>query len=360
MPFLFFLSIYIMSSASIPPETIVFALGKFHPPHSGHINILGAALKSFADQGLTSILFISTKTNKIDDIKLRMDTMRTPPRYTGDGRGQRSGINSHPSGGYEFTKDSIAEGDDFGDKKIPTNFPNSTIPVKGQAIDSTQESIYNRVYKHKHINIEKINDTPLTPDLKIRIMEHALNSRGGKPVIIRESNGFFGIKKILETDYGFVNGVTPLIILAGSDHMKGKENYPEQISKMRFENFRVEQVGDERPEVGDIFSGKTLRHLAHEAYDESNSSSIPILNTSSGDLFAKNTGYIAHQDDEAGKALTLEAIAQIVKHTPRGGKRKSRKRKYNKKRKTKKGKRNRRAKTKRKRNKRKARSRRRK
>lgn len=354
-----------------PPYTsspIVFALGKFHPPHSGHINILGAALKSFADQGLTSILFISTKTNKIDDIQLRMDTMRTTPRYTGDGRGQRSGINSHPSGGYEYTKEAIAKGADFGDKKNPKNFPNSTIPVKGQAIASTQKSIYDRVHKYKHINIEKINDTPLTPDLKIRIMEHALNSRGGNPVIIRESDikigdrtyyALNGIKKILETDsdYGFFNGVTPLIMLAGSDHMKGKENYHEQLAKIGFENFRVEQVGDERPEVGDIYSGKTLRHLAHEAYDESNSSSTPILNTPSGDLFAKNTGYIAHEGDEAGKALTLKAIDQIVKHTPRGGKRKSRKRKYNKKRKTKKGKRNRRVKTKRKRNKRKVRSR---
>ena len=199
-------------------------------------------------------------------------------------------------------------------------------------------------------------------------MEHALNARGGNPVIIRESDikidhityyALNGIKKILETDsdYGFVNGVTPLIMLAGSDHMKGKENYREQLAKIGFENFRVEQVGDERPEVGDIYSGKTLRHLAHEAYDESNSSSTPILNTPSGDLFAKNTGYIAHEGDEAGTALTLKAIDQIVKHTPRGGKRKSRKRKYNKKRKTKKGKRNRRVKTKRKRNKRKSRSR---
>ena len=348
-----------MSSAIIPPNTIVFALGKFHPPHSGHINILGAALKSYADQGLTSILFISTKTNKIDEIQLRMDTMRTPPRYTGDGRGVRKGINSHPSGGYEFTKEAIEKGADFGDKKDPSNFPNDSIPVKGQAISSTQKSIYDRVHKYKHINIEKYNDTPLTPDLKKRIMNHTLNSRGGNPVIIRESNGFFGITQILANEFGFVNGVTPLIMLAGSDHMHGKEGYPQQLKAMGLEKYRVVQVGTDRPEVGDIHSGKTLRYLAHEAYDESATTGKSILDTTSGDVFAKNTGYIAHEGDEHGKSLTLEAIDQIVKHTPRGGKRKSRKRKYNKKRKTKKGKRNRRVKTKRKRNKRRTRSRRR-
>ena len=334
-----------MSSASTKSSPIVFVLGKFHPPHFGHINELGAALKSYADQGLTSILFISTKTNKIEDIGKKMEKMRA-----------RKGASTPGRGGLAFTKIPVTAGVDF---KHHASFPNDTIPVKGQAIPSTQKSIYDRVDQYKHINWEKENDTPLTPDLKKRIMEHALNSRGGNPVIIRESNGFFGIKEILETDYGFVNGVTPLIVLAGSDHMKGKENYPIQLGKMGFQNFRVEQVGTERPEVGDIHSGKTLRHLAHEAVDEANGTDKGVLDTASGKSFMANTGYIRELDDEVGKGLTLKAIDQIVERTPRGGKRKTRKRKYNKKRKSKKGKRNRRVKTKRKRNKRKARSRRR-
>ena len=137
--------------------------------------------------------------------------------------------------------------------------------------------------------------------------------------------------------------------------MKGKENYPEQLAKMGFENFRVEQVGSERPEVGDIHSGKTLRHLAHEAVDKANDSTN-ILDTDSGKLFTQNTGYIRYQGDKEGKALTLEAIDQMVKHTPRGRKRKSRKRKTRKRHKSRRRKRRKKKTKKRGKSKRKARS----
>ena len=333
-----------MSSASIPPDTIVFALGKFHPPHSGHINILGATLQHYADLGLRSILFITTKTNedRLANITMKMEKMRA-----------RKGNSTPGKGGVAFTKIPVDAGVDFKDHP---GFPNSTIPVKGQAIESTQKSIYDRVDKRRHINWEGENDTPLTPELKKRILEHALNSREGNPVIIRENNGLRGLKQILEKDFGAVDGVTPLIMLAGSDRIEG---YKSQLENMGFKKFEVQPVGTERPKVGDIHSGKTLRHLAHEAADEATATGKEVLDTKFGKSFMANTGYIRHQDDEVGKDLTLEAIGQIVSNTPRGGKRKSRKRKYNKKRKTKKGKRNRRAKTKRKRNKRKARSRRR-
>ena len=76
-------------------------------------------------------------------------------------------------------------------------------------------------------------------------------------------------------------------MLAGSDHMHGKEGYPQQLKAMGLEKFRVIQVGTDRPEVGDIHSGKTLRYLAHEAYDESATTGKPILDTTSGDVFAK-------------------------------------------------------------------------
>lgn len=349
-----------MSSDIISPNTIVFALGKFHPPHSGHINILGAALKSYADRGLTSILFITTKTNKIGDIQVRMDSMRTLPRAKGDGRGAKTGVNSHPPGGYAFTRIPVDSKANFGDLTDPANFKNDTIRVKGQAVPRTQKEIYDRVEAGQHINIETFNDTPLTPHLKRRIMEHALNSRGGNPVRIIEVNGFYAIKDFLNAEpYKVTERNIPLIMLAGSDRMHGKEGYPQKLNDAGLENFRVVKVGTDRPEVDDIHSGKMLRHLAHEASDESKATKTPILDTESGKKFAINTGYKKDKGDVDGERLTLEAIDQIVEHTPRGGKRKSRKRKYNKKRKTKKGKRNRRVKTKRKRNKRKTRSRRR-
>jgi len=295
-------------------DTIVFTLGKFNPPHEGHIEILGKQVREIADQNNADpVIFASDKTNIFD------------------GLASKKGLIDLMS-------------------KIRTGKINRNGMHEKQAIDMELKEFMDRIKQddereRKYVNLQGENDTPLTGEFKLYLLskiydknkiippQNVLLAKGGMRGIIRE------IAKA-----GYKN----IILVVGSDRVGEFTAVLESLApKSNLNLLKVVTAGEEREEKG--VSGTLLRYLANEAFDElSDGEPLKnVINTPSGKKFKALTKYpeisisdptlLAKFNLPEDMNLTAAAMYQIRDRIPRGGKKgnKKKKRKKSKRRKSK-------------------------
>ena len=335
--------------------SLVFTIGKFHPPHVGHIEILGGQVRSLATEletqgifgSVDAIVFATNGKNKVQKLAQDMENIR-------NGKGMRKFFNP--------ANDTFV--DESGVKHQSKHF--------GKV---SPETFLERIQERNHVNLKEVNDRPLHPEFKMNLLDKSFNGDSDeKKITVLTTQGLYAVFGQILTRY-LSKKITNLNILmvAGDDRYESYTVLLQKwVAKTNLENtaIKINLIKGFGPIPGIVeaqnadldradLSGTNLRYLAHAAYDEMNSSSPPIdvENTAYGKEFKRLTGYPDVIDDNSGLSLTTLAINQIYENTPRGGRLKTRKRRR-KWRKTKKGKK-RHVKTKRRQNKRKNKSRRR-
>jgi len=321
-------------------STVVVALGKFNPPHIGHIDILGKGVKSYSEtiqrklglpEPADTVIFASDKTNTHIGLASKkglidlMDKIRN---------GKIKRPHSHKKQGIGMT-----EGE-----------------FMGRIIDDDVE-------KRKYVNLEEENDTPLSPEFKLYLLRAIYERNGIIPPqnVVLVKKGMTGLVSQIEKA-----GYTNMLMVCGSDRVEGytkvlAEMLPKLAPSLNL--LGVFSVGDNRGAKG--VSGTRLRYLANEAFDE-----LPVdeplpgnvIDTPSGGEFKALTQYPDIAIDEAtleqfgifvDKPMSLTAVTmwQIRHRIPRGGKKTKNKRKStkNKRKSTKNKRKSRKNKTKRKR-----------
>lgn len=315
-------------------DTIVFTIGKFNPPHVGHIDELGGQVAAIAaEYNADPVIFASDKTNKFDGIA------------------SKGGLTSIMT-------------------KIRAGTLDRRDRHKKQAVDMSEAEFMDRIQRanedeRKYVNLEKENDTPLTPEFKLYLLREIYNTNKiiTPENILLAKGGLRGvIPKINEAGY------KKFMLVVGSDR---GDDFIEVLNTMapRFGLIflGVKIAGEERKEKG--LSGTLLRYLANEAFDQiqekekldpkkiADGLSPPetkigdsVFDTPSGARFKELTGYpeITISAPELLEkfglpepmSLTAAAMYQIRFRILRGGqkRRQTKKRKKLKKKKSKRGK----------------------
>ena len=164
-------------------DTIVFTIGKFNPPHVGHIEILGGQVAAIAaEHKADPVIFASAKTNKFEGIVSK--------------------------GGLTSIMNKIRAGTlDRRDRH------------KKQAVDMSEAEFMDRIQREnederKYVNLEKENDTPLTPEFKLYLLREIYNTNKiiTPENILLAKGGLRGvIPKIKEAGY------KNIMLVVGSD-----------------------------------------------------------------------------------------------------------------------------------------------
>lgn len=298
-------------------DTIVFTIGKFNPPHVGHIDTLGRTVaETAAKYNADPVIFASDKTNKFDG--------RT-------GHGALTDLMNKIRSGRI---------------KRPTGTSGEAVAAKANAFE--------------YVNLKKENDTPLTPEFKLYLLREIYNTNKIIPwqnVLLGKGALRGAIPEISKAGY------KNIILVVGSDRVEEFTGILELMAQNQIPPLTLEAVvmaGEEREEEG--VSGTVLRQLANEAIDKSD----PEEEEAAVSEFKELTQYpeITISDPKLltklelpeAMSLTTATMFQIRNRIPRGGKKrkKTKKGKNLKRKKTKKknktkrrGKRNRRVKTKR-------------